>query len=139
MTRRFFGVVLLLAALLLPGPGRAATGEGSGRAMPFNKQNVFNYFQRVDAAKRELPEKLAPGEYQTRVCRLYADMLRQGGYDFEHTVQNAVQFAERGRGKLDDPRFLFLAGVFQVHPDVYLRLKLISKPTRDALMQYFGG
>ena len=36
-------------------------------------------------------------------------------------------------------RFLFLAGVFQMHPDLYLRLKLIAKPTRDAVVSYFGG
>ncbi|WP_233489668.1 hypothetical protein [Solidesulfovibrio fructosivorans] len=106
--------------------------------MPFNKQNVFNFLQRVDSAKRKLPDNIPPDEYQQRVCTLYADTLRQGGYDFEHTVQNALQFAAKGNGKLDDPRFLFLAGVFQVHPDVYLRLKFISKATRDDVMHYFG-
>jgi hypothetical protein len=40
---------------------------------------------------------------------------------------------------MTDPRFLFLAGVFQAHPDVFLRLKLISKATRDAVVAYFNS
>lgn len=133
MIRRVFW--FLLPVLLVAVGAWAAE---SGRSMPFNKQNVFNYLQRVDAAKRKLPEKISPDEYQERVCNLYADTLRQGGYDFEHTVQNALQFAAKGNDKLDDPRFLFLAGVFQVHPDVYLRMKLISKATHNDVMHYFG-
>jgi hypothetical protein len=136
MSRRAFGIVLA-ALVFFCGAGNVRAEDG-GRSLPFNKQNVFNYFQRVDSAKRQLPDKMKPGEYEERVCRLYADTLRQGGYDFEHTVQNAVQFGEKGLAKLDDPRFLFLAGVFQIHPKVYLRLKFISKATYDDVMHYFG-
>ena len=136
MSRRTFG--LFLAAAFVLGCAGSVWAQGNGRSMPFNKENVLNYLQRVQAAKRGLPEKLGPEEYQERICRLYADTMKQAGYDFEHSVENAMQFAEKGGSKLDDPRFLFLAGVFQVHPDEYQRVKLISKATRDAVMHYFG-
>jgi len=121
--------------LLLPGTALAADAP---RSLPFNKQNVYNFFRQVEDGKRQLPENIPLDELQNRQCLLYASILKQGGYDFEATVQNAVQFADRGNGKLDDPRFMFLAGVFNVHPDVYLRLKLISKATRDSVAGYFG-
>lgn len=108
------------------------------RSLPFNKQSVFSYFRQVEESRRELREDLKPEELQERVCRIYAEVLKRTGYDFEATVQNAAQFAERGNRKLDDPRFLFLAGVFQYHPDVFLKLKLISPSTRDAVVSYLG-
>jgi hypothetical protein len=107
-----------------------------GRSLPFNKQSVYSYFRQVEEGRRSLPENLPPEALQAKNCQLYASVLKQSGYDFEATIQNAVQFAERGHGKLDDPRFLFLAGVFQVHPDVFLRLKLISQATHDAVLGY---
>lgn len=116
----------------------AFAGE-PGRSLPFNKQNVIKYFIQAQDGQRKLPENITAAEYEERVCQSYADQLRQAGFDFEATVQNALQFADHGKNKLDDPRFMFLAGVFQVHPDVYLRLKLISKATRDAVVSYFGG
>jgi hypothetical protein len=135
-TARFTASLLFACCLLAAVTGRAAE---SGRSLPFNKQNVYNYFMQVDQAKRKLPEQIGPQELQERLCQLYATQIKQAGYDFEATVQNAVQFAERGKDKLGDPRFMFLAGVFQIHPDVFLRLRLISKPTRDAVVGYFGG
>ncbi len=135
-------LVFLLAWLAPPAlPAGAATAAGTpekGRSLPFNKQNVYNYFKQVEEGKRTLPDKLPPAEFQDRVCHLYASVLKQAGYDFEATIQNAVQFTDRGGDKLNDPRFLFLAGVFQAHPDVFLRLGLISKSTRDAVVNYFG-
>lgn len=137
MTRlaaRFLGIAVVALCLI---PGLASAAEAP-RSLPFNKQNVYNYFRQVEEGKRKLPEKISLEELQERQCHLYADVLKQSGYDFEATVQNAVQFGEKGNNKLDDPRFMFLAGVFQFHPDVYLRLKFISKPTYDAVMHYFG-
>jgi len=136
MTPRRFLVVGTLGLLcLLSGVGH---GEDR-RSLPFSKQSVYNYFRQVEDARRAFREDLKPEEFQERLCRLYADVLRQSGYDFEATVQNATQFAEKGNRKLDDPRFLFLAGVFQIHPDVFLKLKLISQPTRDAVVSYLGS
>jgi len=138
MTRlagRLFGIVVLALCLV---PDLAPAAEAP-RSLPFNKQNVYNYFKQVEEGKRTLPEKISLQELQERQCHLYASILKQAGYDFEATVQNALQFADKGNNKLDDPRFMFLAGVFQFHPDVYLRLKLISKPTYDAVLHYFGG
>jgi len=134
--RRFS--VLGIFCLCLLAAGLALAAE-SGRSLPFNKQNVFSYFKQVEEEKAQLPEDIAYAELQERQCQIYVRVLKQSGYDFEATVQNAIQFADRGNRKLDDPRFLFLAGVFQMHPDLYLRLKLIAKPTRDAVVSYFGG
>ena len=106
------------------------------RSLPFNKQSVYSYFRQVEEGRRDLPEDLPPEALQAKLCQLYVSVLKRSGYDFEATIQNAVQFADRGNGKLDDPRFLFLAGVFQMHPDVFVRLGLISKATRDAVMNY---
>jgi len=135
MTRRvcLAGMVCLLG--LLVGLGHAE----DRRSLPFSKQSVFNYFRQVEDARRDIQENLKPEAFQERMCRLYADVLRHSGYDFEATVQNAVQFAEKGSRKLDDARFLFLAGVFQIHPDVFLKLGLISKPTRDAVVSYLSS
>ncbi len=140
MTRRLFGAALLtlcLAACCLA--SRPAGAGEQGRGMPFNKQTMFNYLNQVEQERRELPDGMPLEEYQERVCSLYAMRARQGGHDFEATVQNALQLADRGKDRLSDPRFIFLATVFQVHPDVYLRLKFISKATRDAVLAYFGN
>ncbi|OLN26595.1 hypothetical protein DVDV_2577 [Desulfovibrio sp. DV] len=137
MTRRLAASLALAAwCLLLSLPAQAAEG---GRSLPFNKQNVFMFFKQVDEAKDKLPEELPLEELRDRQCMLYASVLKQGGYDFEATVLNAMQFSEKGGNKLDDPRFMFLAGVFQEHPDVFVRLRVISKATRDAVVRYFGG
>lgn len=128
--------LLLLAVLCCPRPAPAADAP---RSLPFNKQNVYNYFKQVSDGKRAFPEEISGKEYEERTCVLYGSTLKKAGYDFEATVQNAVQGADRGNNKMNDPRFLFLAGVFQTHPDVFLRLKLISKATRDAVVAYFNG
>lgn len=127
-----------------PEGGGFATGKGGGspekgRSLAFNKQNVYTYFRQVDDAKNKLPEDMPFQELRDRQCHLYASVLKQSGYDFEATIINALEHSEKGGNKLDDPRFMFLAGVFQEHPDVFLRLRLISKPTRDAVVRYFGG
>lgn len=125
---------VLLLALLLPGLARAE----EARHLPFNKQTVYNYFRKVDEAKRTVPEDLKPEDYRRRICQLYVDVLKQTGYDFNATVQNAAQYAERSGRRLDDPRFLFLVGVFHYPPDVFVQLGLLSKPVRDAVMAYLA-
>ena len=118
---------------------KGAVPAEKGRSLAFNKQNVFMYFRQVDEAKNKLPEEMPYEELRDRQCHLYASVLKQSGYDFEATILNAVEHAEKGGNRLDDPRFTFLAGVFQEHPDLFLRLRLISKPTRDAVVRFFGG
>ena len=133
--------VLWLAALaaFCLWPALAAVAAEGGRSLAFNKQNVFMYFKQVEDAKNKLPENLHPQELHDRECLVYAVVLKQGGYDFEATVLSALSFTEKGGNRLDDPRFMFLAGVFQFHPDEFVRLRLISKTTRDAVVRYFGG
>ncbi|WP_300159028.1 hypothetical protein [Solidesulfovibrio sp.] len=131
MRRRAFLVLALVLA------AASALAAETGRSLPFNKQNVYNYFKQVDEGKRALPEDISGKEYEERSCVLYATTLRKAGYDFEATVQNALQGGLKGADRMNDPRFLFLAGVFQTHPDVFLRLKLLSKATRDAVVTYF--
>jgi hypothetical protein len=133
---RLVAFFVLLGSLFCAGTSLA--GE-PGRSLPFNKQSVYNYFRHVEEARRDLPENLPPEEFQARLCNAYASKIKQAGYDFEATVLNAVQLGEHGMDKLNDPRFMFLAGVFQIHPDVYMNLKFISKTTRDAVVKYFGG
>ncbi len=136
MTAARLPFVLAVCCCLLWGGGVLAAD--APKSLPFNKQSVYSFFRQVAEERDRIPENTPMPELQDRQCQLNASVLRQGGYDFETSVQNAVQFAERGPNKLDDPRFNFLAGVFNVHPDVYLRLKLISKATRDSVMAYFG-
>jgi hypothetical protein len=135
--RQAFWLLALAALCLLP--GAAAVAAEGGRSLAFNKQNVFMYFKQVDEALNQLPEDLPPQELRQRRCMAFAMVLKQGGYDFEATVLNALSFTEKGGNRLDDPRFLFLAGVFKEHPDFFVQLKLINKATRDALVRYFGG
>lgn len=125
--------VLALVCLL----GGRAYGE-EGRSLPLTKQSVYNYFRQVEEARRSLDGEASPEAIEEQVCRIYALVLKHTGYDFEATVRSAVQFAEKGNRKLDDPRFLFLAAVFQIHPDVFLKYKLISPATRDAVVSYLG-
>ena len=133
--------IVLLAALaaFCLWPAVAAVAAEGGRSLAFNKQNVFMYFKQVGDALEQLSEDLPPQELRQRRCLAYATVLKQAGYDFEATVVSALSFAEKGPNRLDDPRFLFLAGVFKEHPDYFLQLKLISKATRDAVVRYFGG
>ncbi len=137
MSRRaLLGLALLLAVATLWAATSAMAAE-TARSLPFNRQNVYNYFKQVEEGKRALPEEISGKEYEERACVLYASTLKKAGYDFEATVQNALQGGLKGADKMNDPRFLFLAGVFQNHPDVFLRLKLLSKATRDAVVAYF--
>jgi len=136
MTRRSL-LALALAALLLPAAGVFAAD--APRSLPFNKQNVYSYFKQVDEGKRALPEGINGKEYEERTCMLYATTLKKAGYDFEATVKNALQGSVKGMDRMNDPRFLFLAGVFQTHPDVFVRLKVLSKPTRDAVVAFFNN
>lgn len=132
--------LLALATLLcLVGLMLGVAHGAKPRSLPFSKRSVFNYFRQVEDARRGIRENLKPEAFKERICRLYAEVLQRSGYDFEASVQNAVQFAEKGRRRLDDPRFLFLAGVFQIHPDVFLKLGLIAKPTRDAVVNYLSS
>lgn len=136
MTPRRFAVWgAVLVAGLLWGVARAE----EGRSLPLSKQSVFNYFRQVEEERRSIDaDELKPDEYLKRTCQAYVMVLRKTGFDFETTVRNAVQFAEKGDRKLDDPRFLFLAAVFQFHPDIFLKLGLLSQTTRDAVLTYFG-
>jgi hypothetical protein len=135
MTRR--SLLVLALALLLPAAGVFAAD--APRSLPFNKQNVYSYFKQVEEGKRALPEDINGKEYEERTCMLYATTLKKAGYDFEATVKNALQGGVKGMDRMNDPRFLFLAGVFQTHPDVFVRLKVLSKPTRDAVVAYFNN
>ena len=114
-----------------------ARGE-EARSLPLSRQSVYNYFRQIEEARRAIDDDVKPEELQQQICRLYAAVLKKTGYDFEATVQNAVQFAEKGDRKLEDPRFLFLAAVFQIHPDIFLKYGLISQATHDAVVNYFG-
>lgn len=134
MTARRFVSGLVLLSLFLP----ALASAEEARHLPFNRQTVYNYFRKVEEAKRVVPQNISPADYRRRLCQLYVDVLRQSGYDFNATVENATRFAERGSRRLDDPRFLFLIGVFQYPPDVFVRLGLLTKPTRDAVMAYLA-
>lgn len=116
-----------------------ALAESPARSLPLTRQSVYTYFSQIDAVRSTLSPQLGPEDRQARMCHYFADVLEKGGYSFEATVANAVRVAERGRDKLRDPHFLFLAGVFQVHPDVFHKLKLITKDTRDAVVTYLGG
>ncbi|MEA4855104.1 MAG: hypothetical protein AAGU21_13155 [Solidesulfovibrio sp.] len=138
MKRALLPAWLLSLALLAAWGGQALAADAP-RSLPFNKQNVYNYFKQVADEKRSFPEEISGKEYEERTCLLFATTLKKSGYDFEATVQNAVQGAQKGNDRMTDPRFLFLAGVFQAHPDVFLRLKLISKATRDAVVAYFNS
>jgi hypothetical protein len=132
MTRRTVFACLFFLLLSLP----LAAGAAEKRSLPFNKQTVYNYFRKVEEAKRMVPDGTKPPDYQRQMCLAYVQALKQTGYDFETTVQNAVRFAEKGNRKLDDPRFLFLVGVFQYHPDVFVKLGLLSKETGDSVVAY---
>ncbi|MFP5258685.1 MAG: hypothetical protein ACLGQH_06645, partial [Acidobacteriota bacterium] len=87
-----------------------ANSAEKGRSLAFNKQNIYMYFRQVDEAKNKLPEDMPYQELRDRQCHLYASVLKQSGHDFEATVLNAIEFSEKGGNRLDDPRFMFLAG-----------------------------
>ncbi|WP_428563324.1 MAG: hypothetical protein ACP59X_23700 [Solidesulfovibrio sp. DCME] len=139
MRRREVLAALPAAAAGLVLWAASARAADAPRSLPFNRQNVYNYFKQVAEGKQAFPEEISGKDYEERTCLLYATTLKKAGYDFEATVQNAVQGADRGKDRMNDPRFLFLAGVFQTHPDVFLRLKLLSKATRDAVVAYFNS
>ena len=109
MIRRGTAALLLAASAILCATV-ASAGE-PGRSLPFNKQTVYNYLVQTRDAQRKLPENIPPAEYDERVCQLFADQLKQAGYDFEATVQKALQFSEHGNDKLNDPRFMALRAV----------------------------
>ncbi len=109
------------------------------RPMPFNRNNVYAYFRQVAEMKREIPGNLAGPAREAELCRIHAAALSRQGYDFNATVGEAVAKINALNKKMDNPRFAFLAGTFQIHPDVFLKLKLITKKNRDAVVALFTG
>jgi hypothetical protein len=125
------------AALLLLGALFLAAAAPT-RPMPFNKNNVYAYFRHVDELKREIPANMAGPEREAELCRIHAAALSRSGYSLDATVAEAVARINALNKKMDNPRFAFLAGTFQIHPDVFLKLKLISKKNRDAVIALFS-
>lgn len=107
------------------------------RPMPFNKNNVYAYFRRVAELKREIPANMSGPEREAELCRVHAAALSRSGYDFNATVAEALARINALNKKMDNPRFAFLAGTFQTHPDIFLKHKLISKKNRDAVVALF--
>lgn len=122
---------VLAAMFLAAGPLPA---EEAPRAMPFNKTSVHKYFVVAGALRQEMEEKFEPRNWTAETARIYVDTARHGGFDFEATVLSAMRGLDKS---LDNPRFVFLSGVFQIHPDVYLKLGLIKRETRDAVTAFF--
>ncbi|QLA17536.1 hypothetical protein [Desulfolutivibrio sulfoxidireducens] len=125
----FFAVLALATGLAAP-----ATAADGPRAMPFNDQSVFNYFKNVQEQAGDTDKPMTEEEYTTRKCTLYSVVMKQAGYDFEATVRSAATKLVKGGDPLRNPRFKFLAGVFQVHPREFLKRKLISQETYAAVM-----
>ncbi len=108
------------------------------RPLPFNKNNVYAYFRKVDELKREMSKKLKTPKRDTVLCHIYADALNRSGYSFNATVTEAVTKINQFNMNMDNPRYAFLAGTFQVHPDLFLKEKLITKENRDAVVKLFS-
>ncbi|MFZ5812050.1 MAG: hypothetical protein ACOY4F_08420 [Thermodesulfobacteriota bacterium] len=136
--RRALLALLVVALAFAPGPAAAAQPAGEGKAMPFNDQSVFNYFKNVEEQERETNKPMTEEEYVSRKCALFASVMKQAGYDFDATVKSAATNLVKGGDPLRNPRFKFLAGVFQIHPREFLERKLISRETYQAVMAVFG-
>jgi hypothetical protein len=113
-------LLCLLAALALAAClADPAGASGEARPMPFNAR-------RNRAAK-----------YVGARCALFAMVMKQAGYDFDATARSAATNLTRGGDPLRNPRFKFLAGVFQIHPREFLKRRLISQETYQAVMAVF--
>ncbi|KUG27813.1 hypothetical protein ASZ90_002325 [hydrocarbon metagenome] len=139
MKRRLFVLVpFLLAACVLarPIPGH---GAAEPKAMPFNDTSVFNYFKNVEEKEGDLDRIMSEEEFVSRRCALYVRVMGEAGYDFEATVKAAAMPTVRVGDMSRNPRFKFLAGVFQIHPKEFLARKIISQETYQAVMAVFEG
>jgi len=122
----------VFAASAVPAEAREA------RPLPFNKNNVYAYFRRVNEMKREAGKQLKTPKHDTVLAHIYADALNKSGYDFNSTVTEAVSKINQFNMSMDNPRYAFLAGTFQLHPDIFLKEKLITKENRDAVVKLFS-
>jgi len=137
MNRRLCLVLpVLFAACLLvcPIPGQ---GAAEPKAMPFNDTSIFNYFKNVEEKEGDLDRVMSQEEFVSRRCALYAKVMGEAGYDFEATVKAAAVPSVRMGDMSRNPRFKFLAGVFQIHPKEFLARKIISDETYQAVMAVF--
>lgn len=127
---------LLLAVWILarPIPGH---GAPEARAMPFNDTSVFNYFKNVEEKEGDLDRIMSEEEFISRRCALYVTVMGEAGYDFEATVKAAAMPTVRMGDMSRNPRFKFLAGVFQIHPREFLARKILSQETYQAVMAVF--
>jgi hypothetical protein len=130
MNRNRLGRLACVLCVLCAVLAQAAAGRAEDkRSLPFNKQSVYSYFRQVEEGRRGLPEDLPPEALQAKFCQLYVSVLKRSGYDFEVTIQNAVQFADRatassttraffsGRGVPDASGRVFAPGAhLQGHP-----------------------
>ncbi len=108
------------------------------RPMPFNRNNVYAYFKRVEELKRGFPAHLPEDAFIEETCRAHVTAMTGRGYDFNATVGRALAGMPRTMRNLDSPRFTFLAGAFSIHPKHYLKRKLISRENYDGLMELFA-
>lgn len=141
MRRRFpqplpAAVLAVLAVLALAASAHAAAEP---RAMPFNDASVFNYFKNVEEKEGDMDRVMSEQEFIGRRVALYVRVMSEAGYDFEATARAAsaptVSMGDLSR----NPRFKFLAGVFQIHPKEFLARKAISEDTYKAVMAVFEG
>lgn len=137
MTRRARTVVLL--AVLVLGCAGPALAASEPRAMPFNDTSVFNYFKNVEAKEGSLDRIMSQEEFTSRRINLFVSVMGEAGYDFEATVKAAAMPTAVMGEKSRNPRFKFLAGVFQMHPREFLARKLISEETYREVMAVFEG
>lgn len=128
---------LLLALVLVRAvPGQAAAEP---KAMPFNDTSIFNYFKNVEEKEGDMDRIMSEEEFVSRRCALFVRVMGEAGYDFETTVKAAAVPTVSMGDKSRNPRFKFLAGVFQIHPKEFLARKLISEETYKAVMAAFEG
>ncbi len=131
-------LLCLLAALALAAClADPAGASGEARPMPFNDQSVFNYFKNVQEQTLGTDKPMTEEEYTSARCALFAMVMKQAGYDFDATARSAATNLTRGGDPLRNPRFKFLAGVFQIHPREFLKRRLISQETYQAVMAVF--
>jgi hypothetical protein len=132
--RPFSPLILLACLLVLCATGHAASEP---KAMPFNDISIFNYFKNVEEKEDETVRMMSEEEFISRRCALFVRVMGEAGYDFEATVKAAAAPTVSMGDKTRNPRYKFLAGVFQIHPKEFLARKAISEETYRAVMAVF--
>ncbi|WP_027183595.1 hypothetical protein [Desulfovibrio inopinatus] len=127
--KRLALLVLIASMLAICLPVHA----GSKMAMAMSDRKIYTYYRNVEHALRMLDTANNVDAQYKQICSVYVSVMTGLGFDFQKTINHALDRLEGKTLTMDNPDLRFLLGLYRVPPEKFLQFGYIDEATYKRL------